>query len=180
MSQVARASSFLGRVHRRQHYGFWSYTGDLISFGVCAAKKKEVRGYVRYAFPSYLMKMSRSRGARNIQEQVCSKLGEVAHLSSSQARQDLLPYFRWLFQKDKEFQLKMVIDLDLEDEEVAFLLGEKLDSNAVKHVISDVKRVKDAKDQNMERAIERQPRGGQEAPEKETKAQPSNSQRTLF
>jgi hypothetical protein len=74
----------------------------------------------------------------------------------------------------------MAIDLELEDEEVAILLGEKLDSNAVKHVMSDVKRVKDAKDQSMERAIERKPRGGEEAPENEIKAQTSNSQRTLF
>jgi replication factor C large subunit len=86
-----------------------------------------------------------------------------------------------LFQKDKDFQLKMVIDLELEDEEVAFLLGEKLDSNAVKHVMSDAKRVVEAKEQHMEKAIDRKPPQKEvEAPPVDIKPQPSASQRTLF
>ncbi|MBI0584099.1 MAG: replication factor C large subunit [Methanomassiliicoccus sp.] len=180
MMEVARASTFLGRVYRRQHYGFWSYVGDHLSFGVCAAKRKEVRGYVRYAFPSYLMKMSRSKSARTIQSEVCGKIGEVTHLSARQVRQDLLPYFKWLFQKDQEFRIRMAIDLGLEDEEVAFLLEEKLDSNAVKHVMSDVKRVVEAKEQKMDRAMERLPKVKEDDPPVEPKPQPSTNQRTLF
>ncbi len=181
MRELARAATFLGRVQRRQHYAFWGYAGDFVSFGVCAAKRKEIHGYMRYSFPMYLMKMSRSKGNRNIQSAISLKLGAICHLSSKQVRQDLLPYFRELFQKDKEFQLRTAIDLELEDEEVAFLLGEKLDSNAVKHVMSDVKRVLDAKEQHMEKAIDRKPSLEEvETPPAEIKPQPSASQRTLF
>jgi replication factor C large subunit len=182
MREVSKASSYLGRVYRRQHYGFWSYAGDLLSFGVCAAKRKEVRGYVRYQFPSYLMKMSRSKSVRTIQSQVCSKIGEKTHMSSAEVRQEVLPYFRMLFKRDKEFQLKMAIDLELEDEEVAFILEEKIDSNAVKHVVSDVKRVLEAKDQRMEKAIDRSKpaEAMDDPPAAPPKPQPSGSQRTLF
>jgi replication factor C large subunit len=180
MNQLARASTFLGRVHRRQYYGFWSYAGDLISFGVCAAKQREVRGYLRYAFPSYLMKMSRSRSVRTIRGQLCSKLGEVTHMSATQVRQDQLPYFRWLFQKDKEFQLRVAIDLTLEEEEIAFLLGEKIDSNAVRHIMSDVKRVMEAKDRKIDRGMDLHPKAPEEAPRPETKVPSGTNQRTLF
>lgn len=181
MRELARAATFLGRVQRRQHYAFWSYAGDFVSFGVCAAKRKEIHGYMRYSFPMYLMKMSRSKGNRNIQSAISLKLGGVTHLSSKQVRQDLLPYFRLLFQRDKDFQIKMAIDLELEDEETAFLLGEKLDSNAVKHVMSDIKRMLDAREQHMDKAIDRRPPQEEvETPPAEIKPQPSASQRTLF
>jgi replication factor C large subunit len=182
MREVAKASSYLGRVHRRQHYGFWSYAGDLLSFGVCAAKQREVHGYVRYAFPGYLMKMSRSKGVRAMQSQVCSKIGEMVHMSTAEVRQELLPYFRTLFKTDKEFQLRMALDLGLEDEEVAFILEEKLDSNAVKHVMSDMKKVVDAKGKKMERAIDRAKllEAMDDPPAPVARPQPSGSQRTLF
>ena len=179
MAAVAKADMYLGRVHRRQHYGFWGYAGDLLSFGVCAAKTKEVHGYIRYSFPMYLMKMSRSKSNRNIQSAISLKLGGVCHLSSKQVRQDLLPYFKWLFQKDKDLQLKTAIELQLEEEEIAFLLDDKIDSNAVKHVVSDVKRVLEAKERKMERAIER-PAPEPEEPVNVVKPQPAPSQRTLF
>jgi hypothetical protein len=79
----------------------------------------------------------------------------MVHMSSAEVRQQLLPHFRQLFKNDKDFRLRMAIDLDLEVEEVAFILEEKIDSNAVKHVMSDMKRVLDAKDQKMDRAIDR-------------------------
>ncbi|MDW5563644.1 MAG: replication factor C large subunit [Methanomassiliicoccus sp.] len=182
MREVAKASAYLGRVQRRQHYGFWSYAGDMLSFGVCAAKRKEVRGYVRYAFPSYLMKMSRSKSVRAVQSQVCSKIGERVHMSVAGVRQDLLPYFRSMFKTDKEFQLRMAIDLQLEDEEVAFILEDKIDSNAVKHVMSSIKKVLEAKDQRMEKAIDRKKAidALDEPLTTMPKPQPSPSQRTLF
>lgn len=177
MKTVALADLFLGRVYRRQYYRFWSYATDFLSYGVCAAKQRGVSGYVRYGFPMYLMKMSRSKGNRNLQGAISSKIGAVVHLSSSQVRQELLPSFRWLFQQDKEFQLAMAMELQLEEEEIAYLLGDKIDSNAVKHVLSDIKRVQDAKEKHMEKAIERKP---PEARDERVEVKPAPSQRTLF
>jgi replication factor C large subunit len=175
---VAKADTFLARARPRQYYGFWGYANDMLSFGVCAVKKKEVHGYFRYSFPAYLMRMSRSKSARNTQTSIALKLGEMCHLSTRQVKQDLMPYFKELFQKDKEFQLKMAIDLELEEEEVAFLLEDKLDSNAVKHVMSDVHRVLDAKERKIEKAIERKPK--EQETVADTKPQPAPSQRKLF
>lgn len=137
---VSRADVFLGRVKRRQYYGFWSYATDLMSFGVCAAKQRPYHDFVRYMFPSYIMRLSRSKGQRSILQSVGAKLGAECHTSIAAARQDVLPYFRTVYQRDNEFRLAMTIGLALEQEEAAFLLEEKVDSSAVKHLMQAVER----------------------------------------
>lgn len=135
MKAVATADKYLGRVYRRQYFGFWSYAGDFLSYGVCAAKTREMHGFLRYNFPQYLMKMSRSKGTRAIQASICSKLGEAVHMSAKQTRQDILPYFSKIYTSDPEFALKSSLDLELEQEEIAHILGEKIDSASVKRIM---------------------------------------------
>ncbi len=55
-----------------------------------------------------------------------------------QATHDILPYFKWLYQKNKDFRLATTLDLHLEQEEAAYLLDTKVDSSAVKHLIQDL------------------------------------------
>jgi len=153
MKVVARADDFLSRVHRRQHYGFWSYTSDLLGYGVCAVKQKELHGYIKYNFPMYLVRMSRSKGNRALQGGIASKLGAYTHMSSKGARQDFLPTFKLLFQRNEAFRLKMVTDLELEEEEIAFLLGDKVDGAAVKRVLAEAKGAEERKSAPAAKAV---------------------------
>ncbi|NLI73934.1 MAG: replication factor C large subunit [Euryarchaeota archaeon] len=141
MKAISRADDFLSRVRRRQYYRFWAYTSDHLSFSVCAAKQKEIRGYIRYQFPMYLMKMSRSKASRALKNEISAKLGDMAHMSIKSAKQDLLPSFMLLFQRQEEFRLNMIIDMELEQEEIAFLLGAKVDSAKVKRAVADAKKL---------------------------------------
>jgi len=138
---LCRADLFLGRVMKRQYFGFWSYASDMLSFGVAASRSGPRRGYSRFRFPSYLMKMSRTKARRAVQSNVSKKLGELTHTSRGKAREYFLPYFCCLFKKNREFRNAMSIELKLEQEEMAFILGEKVDSMAVKHLVSEVKKV---------------------------------------
>jgi len=119
---LARADIFLGRVSMRQYFRFWAYASD----------------YVRYQFPMYLMKMSRNKANRLVRSSVSLKLGTSCHTSMRQATHDILPYFKWLYQKNKDFRLATTEELHLEQEEAAFLLDTKVDSSAVKHLIQDL------------------------------------------
>ncbi len=138
MKAVANADKYLGRVYRRQYFGFWSYAGDFLSYGVCAAKTREMHGFLRYNFPQYLMKMSRSKGVRAVQNSVCAKLGEAVHMSARQVKQDILPYYSRIYKSDPEFALKTSLDLELEQEEIAYILGEKIDAAAVKRIMKEM------------------------------------------
>jgi replication factor C large subunit len=176
---LSRADMFLGRVKKRQYFRFWSYATDLMSFGVCAAKQRPHREYVRYQFPSYLMKMSRSKGQRAIKQAVGLKLGSACHISIKGAQQEVLPYFMVLYRGSKEFQLATTIDLGLDQEEVAFLLDEKVDSSAVKHLMQAVARKiageseeHDLKTTRLEQVVER--------PKDDKPAEEAQKQRSLF
>ena len=50
-----------------------------------------------------------------------------------------MPTFKLLFQRDEEFRIRMTADLELEEEEIGFLLGDKVDSAAVKRVVVEAK-----------------------------------------
>ncbi|MDD1773878.1 MAG: replication factor C large subunit, partial [Methanomassiliicoccales archaeon] len=179
---LARSDIFLGRVGRRQYFGLWSYASDLMSYGVNVAKESQYHEYARYRFPLYLMKMSRTRAMRGLKESVSSKLGTACHMSTSAVAENLLPYFNWLFRKDKDFRIAMAIRFDLDPEELAYLLNEKIDSHSVKHLISEVQRVQHVRSTEMTvppieeaRSDEKEKEGEPEGPGSD-----SQQQRSLF
>ena len=75
---------------------------------------------------------------RAVQASICSKLGEAVHMSAKQTRQDILPYFSRIYISDQDFALKTSLDLELEQEEIAYILGEKIDSAAVKRIMKSM------------------------------------------
>jgi replication factor C large subunit len=176
---LCRADLFLGRVMRRQYFGFWSYASDMLSFGVAASRSGPRRGYSRFRFPGFLIKMSRTKGRRGIQSRVADKIGTHAHTSKSRAREDILPYFCILFKGDRDFRISMSLELELEQEEIAFIMGEKVDSKTVKHLMSEISKVRDMEDrEDMTMRIEEVPAPTARVEEKEKEKEPP--QRNLF
>ena len=112
--------------------------------GVSLAKSREYRGYVKYQFPIWLSKMSRSKGMRDARDGFAARLGKHTHSSGKMALQELLPYFRQLYVNDREFQLTMTKKLNLTEEQVGFLLEAKPDSHQVKHVFDAIRKVEAA------------------------------------
>ena len=130
--KLSRADIFLGRVSRRQYYGMWSYAGDMMSAGVATAKFGKTRNVERFRFPMYLMKMSRSKGVRATKGSACMKLAVMMHTSTKRVSQDVLPSLKLILRNDPEFRAWLVKDADLEAEELAFIVNEKIDSRMVK------------------------------------------------
>ena len=133
--KLSKADIFLGRVHRRQYYGMWSYAGDMMSAGLATAKFSKIKNVERFRFPMYLMKMSRSKGVRATKDSVCMKLAVMMHTSTKRISQDVLPALKEMLRNDAEFRIWLVNNADLEAEELAFILNEKIDSKIVKDAI---------------------------------------------
>jgi replication factor C large subunit len=138
---LAKADRFLGLVRRRQYYGLWGYASDMMSCGVSLAKSRTYSGYVNYAFPSWLRKMSASKGHRGTMNSFAGKLGAHTNKSSKVVLQEYLPYFRTLYTQDREFRLNMTRRLGLTEEEAGFLLGQKPDSQKIRRVFEDLRKV---------------------------------------
>jgi replication factor C large subunit len=123
---LSRADIYLGMVKRRQHYGFWSYAIDMMTAGG-------------------LIKMSRTKRVRNTSRSLATKLGDYCHASNDIVLRDIIPYFKHLFATDRDFRINMTHILHLNEDEIGYLLGEKVDSYAVKHVVDGVERLSESK-----------------------------------
>ena len=136
--KLSRADIFLGRVSRRQYYGFWSYAGDMLSAGVNTARMSNRYSHDRLHFPSYLSKMSRSKSVRALRKSVDLKLAIFLHTSTRRVDLDVLPYVKHLVANDPDLRVQITKALDLEPEELGFLLDKKPDSKEVKAVYSAI------------------------------------------
>lgn len=162
---LSNADIFLGRVLRSRNYALWPYASDMMTCGVSTARKGAFGG-ARYRFPLWLTKMARSKGSRRTMNSLVAKIGRHCHTSGATARRDVLPYFAYLYNNDYDFKLRMTLMLRLDEREIAYLLGEKEDSHAVKHLLEDVEKaskkkdkVKEIKDFVEEKAEQRSLRG---------------------
>jgi len=138
---LGRADQYLARTRRRQQYGLWAYASDLMTMGVSAAREGRFGGG-QFMFPQWLMKQSRARGRRQVRNALAAKLGRHLHMSRRTVLTDALPAFRTLYGSDGDFKLAATLDLDLDEKEVAFLLDEKEDSHAVRHLMERVGKVR--------------------------------------
>ncbi|MCL2143710.1 MAG: replication factor C large subunit [Methanomassiliicoccaceae archaeon] len=134
--RLARADVFLGRVGRRQYFGFWSYASDMMSAGVSVSKRSAAVSHERFRFPLYLMKMSRSKAVRTLKRGVCSKLSSLLHTSTGRISSDVIPMLKMMLRNDPELAAAVAADASLETEEIAFLLDAKVDSKAVKDAVA--------------------------------------------
>jgi len=146
---LSKASINLGRVRRRQHYKFWSYARDLMSGGVAVSKSNVYRGFQKYQFPSWLTKMSRTKGIRATRKSFNEKLSTHCHTSTYVSQTAIFPYVRYLFENDRMFGLRTIKEMDLTPEEIALILGEDDESQTVKQLIEDSKRIEEISEEEL-------------------------------
>ncbi len=139
--KLSRADMFLGRVRRRQYYRFWAYARELMSFGLNDSLHGRPAANDRFRFPQYLMKMSRSKGARTMKNDLAGKIGEHCHTSIYRARHEILPYMSWMMRNDIDLASSLAKSLELDAEELAFMLDDSVDSDVVKAALTTVAKV---------------------------------------
>lgn len=132
--KLSRADIYLGRVTKRMHYGFWSYANEMMTSGVSISRLTSQTNRERFRFPAYMSKLSRSKNARTIKSQICQKIADYIHTSTGRVSKDVLPDLKIMLANDKELKFSVAKNLNLEPEELAFLLETKVDSKAVKEV----------------------------------------------
>ncbi len=140
---LSRSDVYLRRTRSLQHYGLWTYAREMMTCGV-AMSRREGRRHTpsRYNFPGYLIMMSRSKGNRASRAALCSKLAPIFHSSSRQVRTSMLPYLRSLSRRDRQLLVKIGVDADLDEGDVAFLLHEDPGSKTVDSVVSEMRQLR--------------------------------------
>jgi len=121
---LSRADVFLGRVRRRQNYGLWRYASFMMTGGVQAARTEKKGGYIAFRPPGYWRRMGQTRGARQIRDSAAKKIGGHCHISSRQAKAEMMGFFGLLL-KEPETGPKVAALLNFSLEEIALLMGTK-------------------------------------------------------
>lgn len=131
---LSRADRFLGRTKRTQNYGLWSYAGELATLGVMTARTKEYHAFQPFGFPQWLSKMGRTKGMRQAKDELALVLGRATHTSKRKARSEMVEAFMHLFQHDQEFAVEQSLLLELDDEQIALLLGDDATAKRIKEL----------------------------------------------
>ncbi|MBS3817363.1 MAG: replication factor C large subunit [Candidatus Thermoplasmatota archaeon] len=129
---LSKADVYLGRVMSRQWYRSWAYAKDIMTAGVSSAKNKAHRGWTKYAFPTWIRKMSSSKGVRNIKRRIGRKLAPEIHSTTTQINSDLFSFLQGLFKREEDIRKDLIDSCDLQPDEVAYLLETKADSKEVR------------------------------------------------
>ena len=143
--RLSRADVYLGRVKKRMLYGFRGYAVDMMVQGVPEALHSGTVTHDRLRFPSYLLKMSRSKGSRALRASASAKIGAYMHTSGARVLNDLLPQIRIILQSDPQMRRFYASQVKLEPEELAFILGVTTDKKIVKEAYEEEKPPKPAK-----------------------------------
>ncbi len=132
--KLSRADIYLGRVRRRQYYGFWSYAGDMMTVGVASSRRSNLYASGRIRFPAYLMKMSRSKNIRATKAEICAKLAAYMHTSTKRVETDVLPSLKIIANNSGAVRSHL-IGIGLDAEELAFLMGKEVDSPEIAEAV---------------------------------------------
>ncbi|MDF1557285.1 MAG: replication factor C large subunit [ANME-2 cluster archaeon] len=131
--QLSRADQFLGRVRIRQNYRLWRYASLFMTGGVAAVKTRNYTGYNKYQAPQFWKKLGQTRAKRNIRDSLAGKIGGICHVSKRYARSDLIWFFKHMM-NSKEHAVDVAAELEMNPDEIAFLLDTKASTKKVKTI----------------------------------------------
>lgn len=125
---LSRADIFLGRARRYQIWNLWKYATELMA-GIHTAREGRYLG-ASYRRPVSWYRMLQAKSRKNAKSKLLQKIAERYKISATDAG-FFLPLFRIIAEKDPE----IFKELELDQEEIAFLLGEEVESEKVQKVL---------------------------------------------
>mgnify|MGYP001300350734 CR=1 FL=1 len=132
--KVAYADLLLSRVSRTQNYGLWGYASELMSSGVALSKKHPLSGR-RLQFPSWIRKMGASRFQRGYRDSLARKIGKATHQSIKESKMEQIAVLSIICRNDKQEAAKIAGKLELDENELAMLMGVSKKEKIVSRII---------------------------------------------
>jgi len=118
---LSRADIFLGRIKKRQYWGFLRYVNDLMSSGIACSKDEPYFGLSTYKFPMYIIRMGNTRKKRSLERSISEKMRTWIHAPKTTLIKEYIPLIQRVFEKKQEAGIKLVDGFELTDDEIAFL-----------------------------------------------------------
>jgi len=123
---LSRADIFLGRVRKRQAYRLWKYATYLMTDGVQKMREEKRTGFTHYKRPQTWQFLFQTKKKREIRERILKKIATYSHLSTTKAKNEMMPVIRFLLQNlEVEKSAKIAAFYEFSKEDLEFLVGEK-------------------------------------------------------
>lgn len=119
MDFIARSDIFLGRIRRRQYWGFLRYASPLMSGGVAAARPHKIN-YSRYMFPGFYGMLGRTKKDRNLRKSIGLKAAPKLHVSAGVFDKQYINLFKQLISKNRLTVDELSDEFNLSEEEAEY------------------------------------------------------------
>ncbi|AIJ05866.1 AAA ATPase central domain protein [Methanocaldococcus bathoardescens] len=146
---LSKADRYLGRVMRRQNYGFWKYATTLMTAGVALSKDEKYRKWTPYSYPKIFRLLTQTKAEREILNKILKKIGEKTHTSSKRARFDL-QMLKILAKENPSIAADLVDYFEIKEDELKVLVGDKLASEILK-ILKEKKKLERKKKKDKEK-----------------------------
>ncbi len=118
---LSRADVFAGRIRRMQHWRFLVYVNALTSAAIALAKDEKYPGFTAYKQPSRILRIWQQNMKWQKRNDISKKIAMHTHCSQRVARKDIFPFLHVVFRKNKTAANAITRELDLSDDEAAWL-----------------------------------------------------------
>jgi len=120
ISNIAKADVFLGRIRRRQYWGFLRYANPLMTAGVNVSRPEKI-SFARYQLPTYFISMGKSKRNRGVENAISGKISPHLHVSNKVFAREYIPLLRIMLKTKRITPVELQEQYRLEDEEIEYL-----------------------------------------------------------
>ena len=125
IDSLARADIYFARINKSQAWRLLPYALDMMTGGVSTSRVRTKPSWTPMRFPQRIMKLSSTRGIREMRNTIGAKIGSSIHASVRTSVSDVLPYLRIIFESNSEMANGIADYLKLDDEMITFLRGQE-------------------------------------------------------
>ena len=118
---LSRGDVFMGRIQKRQYWRFYVYANTLSTAGVNASKSRTYSGFIRYAFPSKISKLSKTKELRSAKKELAKKIAGDWHVSSHVFISEYLPLLKNIIKSDSSIKKEISEKFELSKAEMKIL-----------------------------------------------------------
>ncbi|MEM2852319.1 MAG: replication factor C large subunit, partial [Ignisphaera sp.] len=138
---LSKADLYIGRIVKSGDWDLLTYAMDLMTAGIAVAAKNNTKDkyrWIKYSFPQRILLASRLKEMRNIRDDLAQVLAQHLHISTSTAKNEIIPLLKTIFTVNPLKAAKIALSLGLSEKIVEYLAG--ANKNAVLEYYRELKK----------------------------------------
>ncbi len=123
---LSKADLYIGRIAKTGDWDLLSYAIDLMTAGIALSAKnssKDKYRWIKYSFPQRILLASKLKEIRSIRDDIAQILAYHLHVSTSVAKNEIIPLLKTIFTTDPLKAAKIALGLGFTEKMIEYLAG---------------------------------------------------------